>query len=99
MRRALSNDKSRIYHHIANENISSYFLLSKWLHALLTVSPQFESLVNWLFIKWKWTYILDYEPWNCDTLNMGFVDKAAITNGVARFFLKLSVASIIFRWN
>ena len=34
-----------------------------------------EILINCLFIQWKWTYILDFEPWRWSALNMGYMEK------------------------
>ena len=36
---------------------------------------EIEILVNFLFIKRKWTYILDLGPWRWSALKMGYMDK------------------------
>ena len=34
-----------------------------------------EIPINCLFAQWKWTYILDFGPWNRSALNMGYMDE------------------------
>ena len=55
-----------------------------------------EILVNRLFIKWKWTYILDFGPWRWGALNMGFVNKTTFKNARATFFSKQMGHALIF---
>ena len=34
-----------------------------------------EIPIDCLFTQWKWTCILDLEPWRWSALNMGYIDK------------------------
>ena len=47
------------------------YMLYWWFHF------EKEILVNCLFTQWKWTYILDLEPWKRSALNMGYMNKQA----------------------
>jgi hypothetical protein len=45
-----------------------------------------ELVVSCLFIKWKCTYLLDFEPWRWSALNMGFRGQVAFKNARAILF-------------
>jgi hypothetical protein len=34
-----------------------------------------EISIICLFTQWKWTFILDFEPWKWNALNMDYMDK------------------------
>jgi hypothetical protein len=50
-------------------NFQVKYLLYWWFHF------EKEIPINCLFTQWKWTYILDFGPWNRSALNMGYMDE------------------------
>ena len=80
MIKVLSDDKLQDNHLIANDDI--FIFINFQVNYMLYWQFYFgsEILVNHLFTKWKWTYILNFELWSWDAFNVDLVDKVTFRN-------------------
>jgi len=53
--------------------------------------------INCFFTQWKWTYILDLEPWKWNALNMDYMDKWLSRMQRQFYFLKTDGTNNNFR--
>ena len=56
-----------------------------------------DNPINCLLAQWKWTYILDFEPWKWSALDLGYMDKRPSRMQGQFYFSKLDKAGNNFR--
>ena len=56
-----------------------------------------ELPINCFLTQWKWTYILDLEPWKWNALNMDYMDKRLSRMQRQFYFLKTDETDNNFR--